>query len=173
MNTSHRPLRLNIGFLIGQPIGTNHDFNFDFEEMQMGEDFSLRDFIGTANFSRLPQGLYLQADFQGKLDLECVHCLNLSEHNLNIVFSELYAFDDRSVSDSGLLVPENGNIDLEPVLRDYAMLEIPISPKCMNDCKGLCPNCGQNLNEKDCGHDRDLDSSPFAQLKTLFEDQNQ
>ena len=139
----------------------------------MGEDFSLRDFTGTANFSRLPQGLYLQADFQGKLDLECVHCLNLSEHNLSIKFTELYAFDDRSVSDSGLLVPENGNINLEQVLRDYAMLEIPISPKCKPDCKGLCPECGQNLNEKDCGHDREIDTAPFAPLKSLFEDQNQ
>ena len=139
----------------------------------MGEDLTLRDFTGTANFSRLPQGLYLQADFQGKLDLECVHCLSFSEHNLKIKFTELYAFDDRSVSDSGLLVPDNGNINLKPVLRDYAMLEIPISPKCKPECKGLCPRCGQNLNEKDCGHNREIDTSPFAPLKPLFKDQSQ
>lgn len=172
MNTPHRLLRLNIGFLIGQPIGTSRDFNFEHPSMQLGEDLSLHDFIGTANFSRTPQGLFLQADFQGSLVLECVRCLDSSEHRLNMDFSELYAFDYRSISESGLLVPESGYIDFEPLLREYALLEIPISPICKPDCKGLCRECGQNLNEKNCGHNQTDSKSPFSSLKSLFKDQS-
>ncbi|HKZ43900.1 MAG TPA: DUF177 domain-containing protein [Anaerolineales bacterium] len=171
MNTYHRPLRLNIGFLIGQPIGTNHDFNFDFEEIRLGEDLSLKDFVGTANFSRTPQGLLLQANFQGKLELECVFCLDLSELILDMDFTELYAFNTRSISESGLLVPDNGIIDLELILRDYALLEIPMNPKCKPDCRGLCSQCGQNLNEMDCGHSVEHISSPFSSLESLLKDQ--
>ena len=145
-------MRLNIGFLIGQPIGSRHDFNFDFPIMRLGEDFNLRDFTGIADFNRTPQGLFLQADFQGSHDLECVRCLETTGHILKMDFSELYAFDHRSISESGLLVPESGYIDLEPLLREYTLLEIPINPICKEDCKGLCDICGQNLNLESCEH---------------------
>lgn len=173
MNTPHHLLRLNIGFLIGQPIGTNRDFNFEYPNLQLGEDLILTNFVGTANFSRTPQGLYLQADFQGSLVLECVRCLDSTDHQLKIEFGELYAFDDRSMSESGLLVPESGYIDLEPIFREYAILEIPISPLCKENCKGLCRECGQNLNEKDCGHSQTDSDSPFSILKTYFKDQTE
>jgi len=173
VHTYHRPLRLNIGFLIGQPIGTNHDFNFDFEEIKLGEDFLLTDFVGTANFSKTPQGLFLQANFHGKLDLECVYCLENAEFVLNMDFSELYAFNIKSVSEAGLLIPESGMIDLEMILRDYALLEIPMNPKCKPDCKGLCPQCGQNLNEMDCGHTVENTTTPFSSLKSLLKDQSE
>ncbi|OGN73835.1 MAG: hypothetical protein A2X25_03625 [Chloroflexi bacterium GWB2_49_20] len=172
MNTPHRSLRINIGFLIGQPIGTSRDFNFEYPSVQLGEDLNLHDFIGVAVFNRTPQGLFLQADFLGSLALECVRCLDLSDHRLKMEFSELYAFDYRSISESGLLVPESGYIDLEPLLREYTLLEIPISPICKTDCKGLCRECGQNLNEKDCRHNQTDSDSPFSSLKSFNKDQS-
>jgi uncharacterized protein len=167
----HHPLRLNIGFLIGQPIGSSRDFNFDYPNMQLGEDFNLHDFKGVAIFSRTPQGLFLQADFQGRHEFECVRCLETADLLLKMEFSELYAFDNRSMSESGLLVPESGYIDLEPLLREYALLEIPISPLCKKDCRGLCLECGQNLNQADCGHPQVNSASPFSALKSFLEDQ--
>jgi uncharacterized protein len=86
---------------------------------------------------------------------------------LNWTFTELFAFDRRNKTDSGLLVPEDGQIDLEPLLREYALLEFPISPICKPECKGLCPVCGENLNKADCGH-RPETYSPFSVLKDLL-----
>ena len=137
--------------------------------MQLGEDFNLHDFKGTAIFSRTPQGLFLQADFKGNYPLECVRCLDLTDHLLIMEFSELFAFDNRSVSESGLLVPESGYIDLEPLIREYAILDIPISPLCKTDCRGLCLECGQNLNQYECGHFHADASSPFSSIKSLIE----
>ena len=168
MSNPRRPLRLNVGFLISAAIGTNRDFTFDYETMQVGDDLTLRQFKGTARFSRTPQGLLLQADFQGRLDLECVRCLTPYEQPLKWNLTDLYAFDRRSISESNLLVPEDGQIDLAPLLREYALLEIPISPTCKPDCKGLCPECGENLNETDCGHSNQESDSPFAALKDLL-----
>jgi uncharacterized protein len=162
-----RPLRLNVGFLIKAPIGTSRDFTFDYEEIQLGDDLSVREFEGAARFDRTPQGLLLQGEFSAKANVECVRCLDPFSQPLKWSFTDLYAFDKRSISESNLLVPEDGQIDLEPLLREYALLEIPISPICKPDCKGLCPVCGENLNKTDCGHHPDPDS-PFTVLKDLL-----
>jgi uncharacterized protein len=163
----HRPLRLNIGFLINATIGTSRDFNFDYEKMRLGDDLTVREFSGTTRFSRTPQGLLLQGEFKAETDLECVRCLDMYCQPLQWSVTDLYAFDRRNMTESGLLVPEDGQIDLEPLLREYALLEFPISPVCKLDCKGLCPVCGENLNKTDCGHRPEVDS-PFAALKDLL-----
>jgi len=133
--------------------------------MRLGEDLTVRNFTGTARLDRTPQGLLLQGNFQSDLDLECVRCLDPFSHNIKWSFTDLYAFDKRSISESNLLVPEDGQIDLEPLMREYALLEIPIKPLCRPDCKGLCPVCGENRNRVDCGHGTDDPSSPFSALK--------
>jgi uncharacterized protein len=162
-----RPLRLNVGFLLKSPIGTSRDFLFDHEEMPFGDDVVVRAFIGSARFDRTPQGLLLQGKFEGLTNLECVRCLEPFSQPLYWSFTDLYSFDKSNITDSGLLVPENGQIDLEPLLREYALLEFPINPVCKPDCKGLCSICGENLNKVDCGHQPGPES-PFAALKDFL-----
>lgn len=163
------PLRLNVGFLVSSAVGVSRDFSFDYEKMRLGDDLTVFDFAGTATFSRTQQGLLLQGSFTLKMKLECVRCLDEYLQTVIFTFTDLYAFDKRSLSESNLLVPEEGQIDLSPLLREYALLEIPIQPLCRPDCKGLCPVCGENLNRVDCGHRRGEDESPFAALKDLLE----
>jgi uncharacterized protein len=98
-----------------------------------------------------------------------VRCLTDFLYPLEVDFTELYAFSQRYVTDSGLLMPETGIIDLTPVLREYTLLEIPISPLCQPDCKGLCPICGNNLNEGDCNHEDESGDPRLASLKRLLD----
>jgi uncharacterized protein len=163
-----RPLELNVGFLINAVVGTNREFSFDYENMKFSDDLSVTDFVGTATFSRTQQGLLLQGAFSAKMQLECVRCLEGYTQAISWSFTDLYAFDERSLSESNLLVPEEGRIDLAPLLREYAILEIPIQPVCKADCKGLCPECGENLNKSDCGHRPSSEESSFSRLKELL-----
>ena len=163
-----KPLRLNVGFLINSSIGVYRDFDFYIPTLKDAEDdTTLSEIEGVAKISRTPQGLFVQGDFTGQTQLECVRCLNEYTQSLHWEFSELYAFDKRSVTESGLIVPEDAHIDLQPLVRDFALLEIPANPICKEDCLGLCPECGQNLNEKDCGHRSESDT-PFSVLKDLL-----
>jgi uncharacterized protein len=111
----------------------------------------------------------LQVELQTVTELECVRCLTTYQQPLKINFTELYAFSQRYVTDSGLLMPETGIIDLGPVMREYAVLEIPISPLCKPECKGLCPICGNNLNESTCNHENDSGDPRLATLKSLLD----
>jgi uncharacterized protein len=168
MANLRKPFRFNVGFIIHEEVGYNHDFPFEFDQITL-DDLELRNFSGNANVGKTPQGLIVQAEFSADTDLECVRCLTKFEHPLDWSFSELYAFDKRSETDSGLIIPDDAHLDLAELVRDFAILEIPISPIHDKNCKGLCPECGQNLNLKDCGHKPAEPDSPFAKLKDLLE----
>ncbi|MCA1828791.1 MAG: DUF177 domain-containing protein [Myxococcales bacterium] len=62
---------------------------------------------------------------------------------------------------------EGKEIDLKPAVREQILLQIPGSPLCGEDCKGLCPRCGKDLNEGDCGCDRTALDPRWAALKGI------
>jgi len=165
-----RPFRLNVGFIVHQEVGYKREFPFEFEEIQVSDDLDLHVFEGLVNIGRTPQGLIVQANFSAETTLECVRCLNEFEHSLQWEFTELYAFNKKSVSESELLLPEDAHIDLQPLIREYALLEIPIKPICKPDCQGLCSVCGEDLNKTDCGHHDMTEDSPFSVLKGLLDE---
>jgi uncharacterized protein len=162
-----KPLRINVGFIINSPIGFYRDFDFSFPKYS-DDDLELVDVEGLVKVGRTPQGLIVEGQFTGKTTLECVRCLTDYQHGLRWEFTELFAFKEENMTESGLLVPEDAQIDLQPLLREFAILEFPIKPVCREDCKGLCFECGQNLNEKDCGHRPEIEP-PFLALKELLQ----
>ena len=168
MANPRKPFRINIGFIVHEEVGYSHEFPFELEKAVLGDDLELVNFEGVVRIDRTPQGLIVQGDFSGDTTLECVRCLNEFSFPLKWELTELYAFKKASVSESELLVPDSAQIDLAPLLREYALLELPIKPLHDPDCKGLCIECGQDLNVKDCGHSQDNDDSPFAALKKLL-----
>ena len=168
MPSPKKPFRINVGFIAHEEIGRSHDFPFELGKIKLGDDFEVRSLNGIVNIGRTPQGLVVQSDFSALTTLECVRCLTDFEHELNWSFTDLYAFDQRSETDSGLILPEDGQIDLAELMCEYALLEVPIGPICKPGCLGLCAECGQNLNEMDCGHGPEENDSPFAKLKDLL-----
>ncbi len=69
------------------------------------------------------------------------------------------------------VLPEDHIIDLEPLIRAALIVDAPEQPLCREDCKGICPMCGQDLNEGtcDCGRGAGLEefdraANPFAAL---------
>ncbi len=168
MTNPRRPFRLNVGFIVHQEVGYKHEFPFEFEQIQISDDLDLRHFEGVVTIGRTPQGLIVQADFSAETTLECVRCLNEFEYSLDWNLTELYAFSKKSVSASDLVLPDNAHIELQPLIREYALLEIPIKPVCKPTCKGLCAVCGEDLNKTDCGHKDIAEESPFSALKDLL-----
>ncbi|HJS18203.1 MAG TPA: DUF177 domain-containing protein [Anaerolineales bacterium] len=167
MPNPRKPFRINVGFIIHEEVGYSHEIPFELDKVKL-EDLELEDLVGSVTIGRTPQGLVVQGKFSAEIVLECVRCLKEFTYPLNWDFTELYAFNKKSVSESGLLLPDDAHIDLAPLLREYALLEIPISPLHDPNCKGLCIECGQDLNIRDCGHSQDRDDSPFEELKKLL-----
>ncbi|HMR99034.1 MAG TPA: DUF177 domain-containing protein [Anaerolineales bacterium] len=167
MTNPRKPFRINVGFIVHEEVGYSHTFPFEFEHIKL-DDFEVSNLNGSVHIGRTPQGLIAQGSFSGDTKLQCVRCLKDFAYPLSWSFAELYAFDKDSVSETGVLLPEDRQIDLALMLREYALLEVPISPLHNEDCKGLCIECGQDLNLEDCGHSQGNNDSPFSMLEKLL-----
>ena len=167
MTNPRKPFRINVGFIVHEEVGYSHEIPFEFDKAKL-DDLEVSNLRGSVQIGRTPQGLILQGQFAADTTLECVRCLKTFDHRMDWEITELYAFSKDSVSESGLILPDDMHIDLAPMLREYALLEVPISPIHDPECKGLCIECGQDLNVEDCGHDQHSDDSPFSVLKKLL-----
>jgi uncharacterized protein len=165
-SNSQHLLRLNVGFIIHESVGYSRDFPFEFPSITLKPDLELQNLSGTVRVTRTQQGLLVQVMMTAATDCECVRCLDEFFQPLKINFVELYAFTPHSQTDSGLMVPETGLLDLEPLVREEMLLAIPINPICRADCKGLCPICGGNLNETLCSHEGEEVDPRLSILKT-------
>jgi uncharacterized protein len=164
-------LRLNVGFIIHQTVGFSRDFPFDIPAIRLSPELELHDLNGVARISRTSQGLLVQVKMRAFTEVECVRCLSKFSQKLNIDFTDLYAFSPDSVTDSGLLLPDTGKIDLEPILREEMFLAMPINTVCSPECKGLCPICGNDLNKSTCSHEEALTDPRLDNLRSLLDKQ--
>ncbi len=94
---------------------------------------------------------------------ECRRCLESASGTMAVAVRELYT-DDGDGEDTYPL--PNDDLDLEPLVRDAVLLELPLVPLCRSDCLGLCPSCGVNRNEEQCSCTEEGDSR-WAALDVL------
>jgi uncharacterized protein len=82
----------------------------------------------------------------------CRRCAEPVSGELRIHVHERYADAPLAgPSDEEIYPIDDDDIDLGPLVRDALVLELPMAPLCRQDCAGLCPRCGANLNEGACG----------------------
>ena len=88
-----------------------------------------------------------QAEVEGEITFtlkgECTRCLKAVEKTFVVEFSESFGTED------GYSVV-NGKIDLTKMVEDIIIMNTPVTFLCSDDCKGLCPECGANLNDGAC-----------------------
>jgi uncharacterized protein len=109
--------------------------------------------------------LVVRGQAETTLQLTCDRCLTVWSEDLDIEITEALGFD---VDGDGYAL-DRDTADLEPVLRDALLLEVPLRPMCRDDCRGICATCGADLNTATCpGHDEES-TSPFAALRDLLE----
>jgi uncharacterized protein len=96
----------------------------------------------------------------------CRRCLKPLTGELVAQVREL--FSHRPVDEDVYLLTGE-QLDLEPMVRDVLLLELPLAPVCQPDCRGLCAVCGADRNEVDCGHDERPVDPRWAGLDALRE----
>lgn len=78
---------------------------------------------------------------------ECVRCLGEVSGQLEVDIQELFVYPGVEPDDDLASRLQGDLIDLEPLLRDEVVLDLPFQPLCRDNCLGLCLECGANLNE--------------------------
>lgn len=140
--------------MLNESIGNHRDLGFELDEITLYSELELTNLKGQVRINRTPQGLLIEAKFQATVVGQCVRCLEEFEQPLETEFQELFAYRTRHTRDAEFFVPEDGHINLAPLVYQNMLLALPIKALCQPDCKGLCIVCGTNLNNSTCEHNK-------------------
>ena len=104
------------------------------------------------------EGILVTGTAVVRLRGNCARCLGEISSTEEVDLQELFCYPGKELDDAEAMHVEGDLIDLEPVLRDAVVLDLPFTPLCRPDCAGLCPTCGANLNEDPAhSHDEPID----------------
>ncbi|WP_457572547.1 YceD family protein [Desulfovulcanus sp.] len=119
----------------------------------------------------IPQkkGFYIQGKITGAVFLPCNRCLEQARvviDNSFGLFEEFEPADPDYIQKSLLRFAEGRwELDLQHLFWEQFVLALPDKYLCSENCKGLCPHCGQNLNEKSCSCEQNAGDPRLAVLK--------
>jgi uncharacterized protein len=144
-------------------------------------EFSLTQPVAVAvSYYRAGTELFFNGELKAVTTAVCARCAEefetLNTRNFRYilvprVIGEHNGRDQRG-DDLEFAVYDGDEIDLAPLVQEQVLLALPTRPLCREDCRGLCPQCGLNLNEHQCNcHGERLDSR-LAILRTLKFHQN-
>ena len=118
----------------------------------------------------------LRGRLSAGLELQCARCLEPVKQDVEREFELLYrplgadvGRDELSVTaaEAEIGYYQGDGILLEDVLREQVLLALPLKVTCREDCKGLCPHCGKNLNEEQCSCNVPMEDPRWAALKDV------
>jgi len=118
----------------------------------------------------------LRGRLKAGLELQCARCLETVPQEVSREFELLYrplgvdaGRDELSVTDAEAEIGyyQGEGILLEDVLREQVLLALPLKVTCREECKGLCPHCGKNLNQEQCSCSTQIEDPRWAALKDV------
>lgn len=118
------------------------------------------------------EGVLVRGRVQTRLELECRRCLEPVpteiDDTVDVLYEPLDSADEEELSGEVYPLPERGTeLDLMPALREQLLLRVPDFVVCREECRGLCPHCGTDLNRTTCSCVADTGGSPWDALKKL------
>ncbi len=124
------------------------------------------------------QDIRLGGRLSTRLEMACARCLEPVVHDVKREFELLYrplgvdaGREEMSVTGAEAEIGyyRGDGVLLEDVLREQVLLALPLKAICRQDCKGLCPHCGKNLNVEQCSCAEPAEDPRWSALKDLRE----
>ncbi len=123
------------------------------------------------NFNKVGDEVFLKTSLSTQVDLACDVCLD--EFTLDISdLVEIMLTKDKELVERGeedvyLVADSTTQVDITDSVRQSLLLAVPLRKVCREDCKGLCPTCGANLNDDPCSCSNEEIDSRWAGLKNI------
>ena len=145
-------------------------------------DLSGLDFYGERPFAHpvritgavrnMADALLLEGSAETTLELACDRCLKPFRREMHLPVSTLLAEELEDEENDEIVLLDNGEVDLDELFTTAAVLAMDAKHVCSEDCKGLCPTCGADLNDGPCGCKPEPDPR-FAALAQLLDKENE
>lgn len=163
---------INVAPLLKQPLGTRVDY--DIEESPIDPrgdnagllDADIVDIDALVHATHTNPGAYFEGSADAHVAGQCARCLVPIDTPVHADFAEQYYATVPVEHGVGLVEPpldaktigSDFKVDLVPLLREELILVTPVAALCREDCAGLCPICGADLNERPHAHDEAVDA---------------
>ncbi|GAB1422293.1 DUF177 domain-containing protein [Anaerolineales bacterium] len=162
-----RILKTNVGFLLAAGPGNSHVMTLDIPEaIRLDDDIVIHSIRGDMRLSRVKEGLLVRGDVKVVIDEECSRCLTIFKQEVVLELEEMYAYQHPGAAE--FYIDADGILDLSPLIRAESLLATGSQPLCKAECKGLCSECGQNLNLEPCSCTQDDIDPRMAILQQLL-----
>ena len=162
-------IHFDVSALIKAQLGTSLTLSVDTGPQHL-TDLEVDFLRGTIQVVHVQDGLLVQGPLESQLGLECVRCLEPFVLPISLELEEIFRLPGTGQGpDVSYTVSHDGWLDLAPLLREQAWVAIPMKPLCRPDCKGLCSQCGANLNLESCTCDRVRIDPRLALLQDLLQ----
>ncbi|MFV0635037.1 YceD family protein [Demequina sp.] len=134
-----------------------------------GEELSL-----DVSLESLSEGIWVSGTVSAEAVGECGRCLDEVRQHVDTRVQGLFAFNDSQMGDEDeesedVFEFDGETVDLEEVVRDAVVTQLPFTPLCRPDCPGLCDQCGARLAE-DPDHAHDVIDPRWSALQSLSEE---
>jgi uncharacterized protein len=158
---------------------TEPEVAFDFTSQPDLEEESARLAKPVRAVGKLRKGI-AQTDVEGRIngevEAECTRCLKSVTHEIDIPLKAVFVTEENYTSekeavlrneDLDVSIYDGEKIDLTDLVREQILLNLPTQILCREDCKGLCQQCGANLNEVNCSCEENEIDPRWSALKNL------
>jgi uncharacterized protein len=162
---------INVAPLLKQPLGTRVDIEVEESPIDpRGDnagllDAAIVDIDAKLHATHTNPGAYLEGSADAHVAAQCARCLTPIDTPVHADFAEQYYATVPVDTGVGIvsapfdakIVGSDFTVDLTPLLREELILVTPVAPVCRPDCAGLCPVCGDDLNDRPHAHDEPVD----------------
>lgn len=135
---------------------------------------------GAVTLMRTTDGILVTGSLETTVQLTCDRCLESFDETVILEVKENFrptvdidsgaALPPVKGEELATLIDEHHILDLSEVVRQLILLETPMHPVCRPNCSGLCPQCGQNLNEGQCDCETQTVDPRWSKLQSLLDD---
>jgi uncharacterized protein len=181
-------LKFNVAQLLRDPLGASRIADIAVDLYQLAPELAAEQenlpaaaLQGHVRLMHTNAGILARGRLSATATAACARCLEPVSVPLAFDLEEVYTptidiISGKSVKpieeDEALWIDEHHILDLAEVLRQDVLVAMPLQVLCRQDCKGLCPSCGQNFNQGSCTCQADTDPR-WDVLADLLKNQNQ
>lgn len=164
---------ISIADSMKKAVSKEVDFSFEAPVLESSEEdrTEFTEPVRVKGTVRIDKGrLDLDVQVQTRLRLACSRCLDDIDQEVMMTIQETWA---QNVADDDLdtmPLSEGDTVDLTDLLTKDIISSLPMQTLCRENCKGLCQECGANLNRETCDCDKEQVDPRFAALKDLFKE---
>ena len=150
---------IHVAALLKSTPGTSRSYQFEEDRPELGPELTATGVLrGHVRLMRTQDGVLVRCEATVPVQLECARCVEFFDCLASTSFEEEYlpvvniktGLPTDIAEDEALQIDEHHILDLAEAIRQYVLTTLPLKPICEPTCRGVCPECGANLNLEPC-----------------------